>query len=67
MKTMIDQAYILTMNAKMDVFEDGYLIFEDDTIIEVGQIRPLVLRAGSFMASIACYCRGLSMDIAIWG
>ena len=32
MKTMIDQAYILTMNAKMDVFEDGYLIFEDDTI-----------------------------------
>ena len=40
MKTMIDQAYILTMNAKMDVFEDGYLIFEDDTIIEVGQIPP---------------------------
>ena len=28
------------MNARMDVFEDGYLIFEDDTIIEVGQIPP---------------------------
>lgn len=40
MKTMIEHAYILTLNDQMEVFEDGYLIFEGDTILEVGKQAP---------------------------
>lgn len=36
MKTLIKNAYILTMNKNMDTYENGYMIFEDDEIKEVG-------------------------------
>ncbi len=36
MKTLIKNAHILTMNENMDTYENGYMIFEDDEIIEVG-------------------------------
>lgn len=37
MPTMIENAIVLTMNEKNDVYQPGYLIFEEDTIIEVGK------------------------------
>ena len=36
MKTMIKNGIIVTMNSRMDVYPDGYLIMEDDRISEVG-------------------------------
>lgn len=39
-QTLIEHATILTMNANMDVFTDGYLIFEDDRICAVGKHAP---------------------------
>lgn len=37
MSTMIKNVHLLTMNENMDEYINGYLIFEDDTIIEVGE------------------------------
>lgn len=36
MKTLITNATILTMNATMDVFENGYMVIDNDRIIALG-------------------------------
>lgn len=36
MKTLIKNAHILTMNTAMDVIENGYMVIEDDHIVELG-------------------------------
>ncbi|WP_047984278.1 amidohydrolase [Ornithinibacillus californiensis] len=41
MRTLIKDAYVLTMNKKMDVFENGFVCFEDDQIIAVGPMAEL--------------------------
>ncbi len=40
MKTLVKNVIVLTMNEKMDTYDNGYLIFEDDTILEVGSGTP---------------------------
>lgn len=40
MKTMIHNVTILTMNQQNQVFQNGYLIFEDDQIIDIGKDTP---------------------------
>ena len=36
MKTLITNVTVLTMNADYDVFEKGFILFEDDRILAVG-------------------------------
>lgn len=40
MKTLVKNVIVLTMNEKMDTYDNGYLIFENDTILEVGSGSP---------------------------
>lgn len=37
MKTLVKNALIITMNENLDIYENGYMIFEDDTIREIGE------------------------------
>ncbi|MFC4803091.1 amidohydrolase [Neobacillus sp. GCM10023253] len=41
MKIVIKNAWILTMNEKMEQFQDGYLVVDDGKIIEVGPMNLL--------------------------
>lgn len=41
MKTLIKNVRILTMNENMDAYENGYMIFEGDSIKEVGSITEI--------------------------
>lgn len=40
MKTLIRNVTVLTMNEQMETYENGYLIFENDKIVAVGQDEP---------------------------
>lgn len=40
MKTLIDQATVLTMNREKKVYRDGYVLTDGDRILEVGQGSP---------------------------
>ncbi|WP_042147254.1 amidohydrolase [Paucisalibacillus sp. EB02] len=41
MRTVIKNVYVLTMNEKMDVYEHGFIGFEDGQIIDVGPMSEL--------------------------
>lgn len=40
MQTLIKNVIVLTMNKDLDTYQNGYLIFEDDKILEVGSDYP---------------------------
>ena len=39
MKTLITNVTVLTMNADYDIFEKGFILFEDDRILTVGPVE----------------------------
>lgn len=46
-KIIIDHAWIITMNNKMDTFRDGYLILENTKIMEIGESTPEIANKAS--------------------
>ena len=61
MKTMIRNGIVVPMNRNMDVWPDGYVVFEGSKILEAGPVDGLeaaIILANSIQIILPCY-RGL--------
>ena len=71
MKTMIRNGIVVPMNRNMDVWPDGYVVFEGSKILEAGPVDGLeaaIIRHGGENATPGglSSCRAWSTPTAIW-